>query len=132
MSLFNNPPKEKKDFEITPAGMHPGICYSIVDLGTHPDTWKGVTTNKRKVRITWELETDPMMKDGRPFVISKDYTLSPGKFDKPYIANTSGLFSMLKTWMGWSDKEITPGNLCRIIGQPGLVSMDSPTPLVGK
>lgn len=68
------------DFELTPNGSFIGRCYKMIDIGTQP----GFTDQdkpQRKVFIYWELLEDEdgepvLMKDNRPFSVSKKYTLS--------------------------------------------------------
>ncbi len=121
MSMFN---REEKTFEPQPLvaeGMHTGRLYSIIDLGTHLDTFQGVSSEKHKIRLTWELE--PKMEDGRPFVIGKDYTITRGQWG-PYIAKTSALFDLLKNWMKWGEKQIKLGKLGKLIGEPALITIN--------
>lgn len=59
------------DFERTPAGNHIARAYSLVDIGEQDGDY-GV---KHQIIITFELVNEKMA-DGRPFAISKFYTLS--------------------------------------------------------
>ena len=122
-SLFNQPDRTFEPKPCPPEGMHPARLYSIVDLGTHEDTYQGVSTLKHKVCLTWELYTEPMMDDGRPYVIGKEYTITAGKFG-PYIAKTSALYDTIKTWMKWDEKDIKIGKLGKLIGQTALITVN--------
>lgn len=124
MGMFNAPqkPQNEAPSELIPAGMHPALLYGIIDMGTHTDTFEGQTSNRHKIKLMWELDTDPKMSDGRPFAISKDYTITAGKWG-PYIAKTSGLFALLKGWMGWDEKMIRLGNLGQCMGKPCLIQI---------
>lgn len=62
------------NFETCPPGTFQARCYMIADLGTQVINWQGTQKMQRKVVIAWELEEK--MNDGRPFAISKQYTLS--------------------------------------------------------
>jgi hypothetical protein len=70
------------NFERCPAGMHLGRCYRIVDLGTQKSEYMGQVKYLHKIMLGWEIHgTDDAgkpikMKDGRPFAIFKNYTLS--------------------------------------------------------
>lgn len=75
------------DFELTPAGAHVARCYSVVDLGMQETSFG----TKRRVRISWELP-DERMQDGRPFSVSKNYTLS--------LNEKSNLAADLAAWRG--------------------------------
>ena len=70
------------NFERCPSGMHLARCYRIVDLGTQKSEYMGQPKFLHKVMLGWEIHgTDDngqpiRMKDGRPFAIFKNYTLS--------------------------------------------------------
>lgn len=70
------------NFERCPSGMHLARCYRIIDLGTQKSEYMGQTKYLHKIMLGWEIHgTDdagqPLkMKDGRPFAIFKNYTLS--------------------------------------------------------
>ncbi len=70
------------DFELVPAGVYLARCYKMIDIGTQSVTSKAFGTKEvRQVIISWELLQDDdgqavAMEDGRPFSISKTYTLS--------------------------------------------------------
>ena len=89
---------EKRD--PVPQGMHHAVCYSVVDLGTHPNDFPGAKpgATRRLVMITWELPDIRMEweKDGEtndmPRVISKEYTLS--------MSEKANLRKDLNTWKG--------------------------------
>ena len=69
-------------FESAPTGMHLGRCYRIIDLGTQKTEYMGQMKALRKVMLGWELHAQDdagkpiRMKDGRPFAMFKNYTLS--------------------------------------------------------
>jgi len=81
-------------FESTPPGMHLARCYRIVDLGTQKTEYMGQVKFLHKIMLGWEIHgTDDSgkeikMRDGRPFAIFKNYTLSWS--DK---ANLSSIYS---------------------------------------
>ena len=70
------------NFERCPEGMHLGRCYRIVDLGTQKSEYLGQIKFLHKVMLGWEIHGmdeagNPIkMKDGRPFAMFKNYTLS--------------------------------------------------------
>jgi hypothetical protein len=70
------------NFERCPPGMHLSRCYRIVDLGTQKSEYLGQVKFLHKIMLAWEVFcTDDAgkpvsMKDGRPFGIFKNYTLS--------------------------------------------------------
>jgi hypothetical protein len=90
MSLTMKQP-EGKDWVLPPVGPTLGICYQIIDLGTHKTTWEGQEKSQQKIRLTWELPSR-LMEDGRPFVISREYTLS--------MAANANLRADVEAWLG--------------------------------
>ena len=74
--------EDKGNFETTPTGNHLARCYRIVDVGTQKSEYMGQIKYLRKVMLGWEVhvaddDNKPIkMKDGRPFAIFKNYTLS--------------------------------------------------------
>ncbi len=112
MSIFDQPIQESKPQELIPEGRYTGILYSVVDLGTHKDTYEGVERLKHEVHLTWEL-VGSAMSDGRPFAASKTLTITNGKFG-PYMAKTSNIFKMLRTWTGKDEKACSN---VRILGE---------------
>lgn len=84
------------DFELPSPEPSLAVCYQVVDLGTSDN---GFGNLSRKVRIGWEL-VDQKMKDERPFVIGKFYTLS--------LHEKSNL---RKDLVAWRNKEFTKDEL---------------------
>ncbi|UOF80522.1 phage associated protein [Caudoviricetes sp.] len=86
------------DFELVPAGVYLARCYKMVDMGTQKVVSKKFGTKEvRQVILYWELLQDDdggkvAMEDGRPFSISKTYTLSMNK--------KANLRSDLDSWRG--------------------------------
>ncbi len=76
------------DYEPTPTGLQAAVCAFVEDTGYEPDM-KGNHLN-RKVAVLWELSAT--MKDGRPFMISKTYTLS--------LSEKANLRKDLESWRG--------------------------------
>lgn len=68
-------PNEGGNFDPPPAGTHLGVCYRLIDMGTHTTNFAGQSKTARLVMLSWELP-DEMMDDGRPFAISKRYSFS--------------------------------------------------------
>jgi hypothetical protein len=82
--------------ETCPAGVHDAVCAFVEDLGhEYSEMYKNWN---RKVVICWEIN-EPMS-DGKPFMLSKRYTLSLGK-----KAN------LLKDVQGWRGKNFTDAEL---------------------
>ena len=74
--------EDKGNFEATPSGMHLARCYRIIDLGTQKTEYMGQVKYLHKIMLGWEIHgtnddgTPLRMRDGRPFAIFKNYTLS--------------------------------------------------------
>jgi hypothetical protein len=90
-------------FEKCPPGLHLARCFRILDLGTQQTTFDGVSKLVHQIKVEWEIhgvteEGEPLlMKDGRPFGVSKDYTFS--------WADQATLRKDLQAWRG---KDFTP------------------------
>lgn len=120
MSIFDK--QEKKSFELIPEGTYPARVYMLVDLGTHSEEWEGKETFKHRIHLGFEL-IGTTMTDGRPFVISKQFNISNGKYG-PYIAKASNLHKLLRSWLKFDEKKATyADNLPDIVGSPALISV---------
>jgi hypothetical protein len=70
------------DFERCPPGAHLARCYRVIDLGNQKSEYMGQVKYLHKIMIRWEIHSshdngEPIkMKDGRPFSVHKNYTLS--------------------------------------------------------
>lgn len=63
------------DFELAPEGTHNARYYSVIDIGLQKGEYKGEVKENFQAIAGIEL-VDTAMEDGRPFVMSKFYTLS--------------------------------------------------------
>lgn len=114
-------PEPVSNFKLPPAGTHVAILLSIVDLGTQESSYKGEPKHLRKLRFTWELpyEKDQFGEDPelRPFVVSKDYTLSMG--DKAAMRKD------LESWRGkpFTDEEAKSFDEKKVLGKPCQVTI---------
>ena len=103
-------------FESTPSGMHLARCYRIIDTGTQKSEYLGQVKYLRKVMLGWEIHGqddagNPLrMKDGRPFAMFKNYTLS--------WAEKANLRADLQSWRGkpFSQEEMRRFDLKTILG----------------
>jgi hypothetical protein len=104
------------DFERCPSGMHLARCYRIIDLGTQKSEYMGQTKYLRKIMLGWEIHgTDDngqpiKMRDGRPFAIFKNYTLS--------WSEKANLRLDLQSWRGkpFTQEEMRKFDLKNILG----------------
>jgi len=130
-------------FESTPPGMHLARCYRIVDLGTQKSEYMGQVKFLHKIMLGWEIHTTKddgttlKMRDGRPFAMFKNYTLS--------WSEKANLRLDLQSWRGRPftqeemrrfDLETVLGAWCllNVIERPGkdgktYVNVDSVTPV---
>lgn len=105
-----------QEFERVSPGLHLARCYRVIDLGTQKTNYKGQMKMTRQVMISWEiLGSDDTgkpirMKDGRPFMISRNFTLS--------WAESSNLRASLQSWRGkpFSQEEMRRFDLKNILG----------------
>lgn len=112
---------EDKEFQLAPQGTHVGKCYMIVDMGLQ-DTPFGA---KHKIRIGWELPNEAM-EDGRPFVVSKEYTAS--------LHPDSNLAQDLISWRGksFTDEELAGFDVFKVLGAPCMLTVIHNTSKQGK
>jgi hypothetical protein len=104
------------NFERCPAGLMLGRCYRIVDLGTQKSEYMGQVKYLHKIMIGWEIHgTDDAgktikMKDGRPFAIFKNYTLS--------WSEKANLRLDLQSWRGkaFTQEEMRKFDLKNVLG----------------
>ena len=104
------------EFERCPPGMHLARCYRIVDLGTQKKEYKGVSKLLHQITVYWEIhgagdDGEPLkMKDGRPFAIFKNYTLS--------WSEKANLRLDLQSWRGkaFTQEEMRKFDLKNVLG----------------
>lgn len=107
--------------ELIPAGNYVAICYSMLQLGTQRETFKGVEKQVPKVRIGWELCDElKVFKEGdpaKPLVIEKEYTL--------FMNDKATLRKELQSWRGaaWTDKEAADFDITKLIGAPCMLNI---------
>ena len=69
-----------KSFSPVDAGNYVARCYSMIQIGTIPEEYKGEKKEANKVRLTFELPTETKVfkeENGeQPYVVSKEFTLS--------------------------------------------------------
>ena len=117
MSLIATGSNEgQKDFELTPQGNHRAVCYMVADLGMQKSEYKGVEKNLHKIKIGWEL-VDEQMKDGRPFGITKNYTLT--------LLSMGNLRKDLESWRGraFSEQELSGFDVFAVLGHGCLLNV---------
>lgn len=106
---------ESKSFQNAEPGSHAAICTRVIDLGTQTTDWQGEKKQAKKVLLGWEL--DDLMEDGRPFFVSRSFTVS--------LHEKSSLRKFLA---GWRGRDFTPEELMgfdpkKLIGAPCMLSL---------
>lgn len=103
------------DFEQPDAGSYAAICYRIIDLGTQKGEYLGVPNEKHQCLISFEL--DEKMSDGRPFAVSKFYTVS--------LNEKANLRKDLEGWRGraFTEEELAGFDPKNVLGKPCMLSL---------
>lgn len=101
-----------EDFELAPSGTHIARCYMVIDEGIQSTNFG----DKHMIRLGWEL-SDELMKDGRPFAISREYNAS--------LHADSNLTKDLTSWRGraFTDEELAGFDLFKIAGAPCMITI---------
>lgn len=102
------------DFPLPDEGTHLGVCYMVVDLGIQAIEYKGKPKLQHRCMIGWELPRQ-LMDDGRPFVVSKEYTVS--------LNEKSNLYKDLVNWRGkhFTEEELEGFDIFKVLGVPAQV-----------
>lgn len=108
------PTASDSDYELAPEGTHVARCYQVIDLGVQPSELYG---DKHKVRIAWELCDEMREGDGKPFSVSKNYTLS--------LHEKAALRKDLEAWRGkaFAPDEIAAFDLEKLAGLACMVTV---------
>jgi hypothetical protein len=107
--------------QVTPAGSHVARCYGMIEVGTVEQVYQGETKKAHKVIIDFELPLETsVFREGepeKPFVISKEYTLS--------FHEKSTLRAHLSSWRGkpFSDAEAANFDITKLVGVPAMVNV---------
>lgn len=109
-------PLQTIEYEVAPEGTQAAICYGVVLMGTMKTSFG----DKKKIRLIFELHGDQMMKDGRPFSVSQDFTFSSNE--------KASLRNFIESWRGKKYttpelKELGGLPISKLIGQPALLSI---------
>ena len=110
-------------------GIYEGTCYSIVDLGTTDQEYKGVSSKKKRVHLCFEITkaVDPetnivQMDDGRPFAVFKTYTAS--------LFEAAALRKDLESWRGksFTEEELKGFDISNLIGCTAKIEVGHTAP----
>ena len=124
--------EDKGNFEATPPGSHLARCYRIIDLGTQKSEYMGQVKYLHKIMLGWEIFGDKedgtplLMRDGRPFAIFKNYTMS--------WSDKATLRKDLQSWRGkpFSQEEMRRFDLKTVLGVHCMLNVIERTGQDGK
>lgn len=107
--------KKGATYPACPGGSHIGICIDVVDLGMVKSTYSGKTKTQHKIRIIWSVAE--LREDGRPYQVSKRYTLS--------LHEKSALRKDLESWRGkpFTDAQLEGWDVEGVIGVGAMLSV---------
>lgn len=103
------------DFKQVEPGSYSAVLTKMIDLGTQEIVWQGASKFAHKVKMVWELSE--LMPDGRPFITSRDFTVS--------LHEKSALRGFLNGWRGrdFTEEELKGFDPKVLIGKGCLLSM---------
>ena len=112
---------QETEFQLVPEGQHLAICYSIIDLGTLPESYQGQAPKPtRKVVFSFEFPNETAIIEAVPqrMRLSEEFTAS--------IGTSSNLRKCLIGWRGqnFTDQEDKEGwDPFQMLGKPCLAQV---------
>ncbi len=108
--------EQSNDFEQPETGVYIARCVRLLDIGTHESEYQGQKNRRRQLVMSWEL-CNELMSDGKPFLVSKFYTMSLGE--------KANLRKDLINWRGrdFTPEELRGFELKNILGKPCQISI---------
>lgn len=113
MSVIAKDTGSNKDYAPPPTGVHPALCFDVIDLGDQKTPFIDEKTGEKKIvhqiQIMWQLHPEDddgnlvTREDGKPFRVSKYYTLS--------LHEKANLRQDLDAWRGkpFTEEELEDG-----------------------
>lgn len=103
------------DFIPAPAGTHSAVCVDVVDLGVLKVSFGGKDKMQHKIKLVWQIGED--MQNGKPFQVSKRYTLS--------LHEKAALRKDLEAWRGraFNESELEGFDIEQLIGVPCMLGV---------
>jgi len=107
--------------KVCPSGSHIARCYGMLEVGTIKTEYLGETKHQHKVIIDFELPNElDVFREGeeaRPYVISKEFTLS--------FHEKSTLRAQLASWRGkpFTDEEASKFDITKLVGVPAMINV---------
>lgn len=105
-----------KSFEPPPEGVHLAVCVDVIDLGMIANTKYG--KDEHKIQLVFELDPESgNREDGRPFILSRRFTLS--------MHEKSRLRAFVTSWRGkvFTDDEAAKLDIESLIGKSCQLSV---------
>lgn len=120
MIKINAPQEGQSDRYLAPAENLPARCIQVIDCGTQEEEYQGEKSQKRKIRLTWELVTEKLTNlEGQEFrpLISQEYTAS--------LDPKANLRKVLEGWRGqpFKDTELTDFDLAKLLGSACMLQI---------
>lgn len=109
------------NFDPIPAGTYIARCYSMVHIGTIPETFQGENKMMNKVRINWELPTETKVfsedKGEQPFSLGKEFTLS--------MNEKATMRKFLEGWRGkaFTEEESKAFDITALLDKPCMLNV---------
>lgn len=104
-----------------PEGSHAARCYSVVDLGTHDETWQGKARKRRKVTLGFEFpgHTHVFAEEEGPKPLGKLKTYTNSLSEKAVLRKN------LQSWRGrsFTQKELAGFDLATVAGHGAMVGI---------
>lgn len=111
-----------EDFAPIPAGMHHGVCYAVIDLGTQP-SYNPKFPARRKVVFIFEIPAQriEIEKDG----IKKNLPRATSAIYTNSLSAKSNLRPDLESWRGkaFTEEELKAFDLEKVCGANALLNM---------
>lgn len=104
--------KSEGSFEQPPTGMIQAVCVFVHDIGTQVSEYQGKPNVAHKIIVSWELAEKMTEGDyaGKPFMVSKYYTLS--------LNEKANLRKDLESWRGvkFTEEELDGFDVEKLVG----------------
>jgi len=124
MPAYSSAGESSKSYEVLEAGVYPARCYGVIELGTHNNTYQGVTKKRKELMIFFE--TGELMQDGRPFIVKWQGTNT--------LSEKGKLNALLSSWRGraFTADEAKKFSLGNILGKCCMVNVGKEVSQKGK